>query len=175
MNTVLKKNLLLWAVIALIIANVAMLAIFYHTRIRERHPADNPGRFIQEQLGLDDAQRQKVIGLSDEHHRQTEALRHTIAVQEDSLFSLLRLSYPSDSLRDAIISRVAVSKGEMDRLAFEHFKRVRLLCRPDQQKKFDEIIHDVVRMISPLPPHRPPPPPAGGITPPPPPPPPGPQ
>ena len=37
---------------------------------------------------------------------------------------------------------------ESDRITFVHFQKVRALCRPDQQTKFDEVIGEVLKMMA---------------------------
>ena len=158
MNTLIKKNLLLWSVIILILANIAMLATFFITRVHKApHPAQTPALFIEKELGFDETQKQKFDELHKEHHDESEGIRRKINGEEDSLFSLLP-NASSDSAKEQLIKQLAFNKSEIDRMTFDHFRKVREMCNPTQQKKFDVIIHDVIRMIAPQPPQGPTPP-----------------
>jgi len=161
MNTLAKKNLLILTVIVLILANVTMLVIFFMTRIQKSpHPeAAAPAAFIEKQLGFDDQQQKKFDELRKEHHQGAQEIRRRINEEEDSLFSMLPNMTGSDSSREQLIKQIAFNKAEIDRMTFDHFRKVRKMCSPTQQKKFDEIIHDVIKMIAPPPPPGPPPPP----------------
>jgi periplasmic protein CpxP/Spy len=167
MDALRKKNLLLWAVILLIIANVVMLAAFFMTRMHKAPHAEgaSPAMFIEKELGFDTAQKERFKELHKQHHQETEDIRRKINEEEDSLFALIQS--PSDSTKELIIRELASNKSQIDRLTFEHFRKLREMCNPEQQKKFDNIIHDVIRMIAPPPPGRPagvpgaPPPPPG--------------
>jgi periplasmic protein CpxP/Spy len=171
MNSLAKKNLLLLTVIVLILANVTMLVIFFMTRIQKTpHPeAAAPATFIEKQLGFDEQQKQKFDDLRKTHHHEAEEVRRRINEEEDSLFSMLPNMTGSDSGREQLIKQIAFNKAEIDRMTFDHFRKVREMCSATQQKKFDEIIHDVIKMIAPPPPPgppgsppSPPPPPPGG-------------
>jgi periplasmic protein CpxP/Spy len=160
MNTLAKKNLLLWSVIILILANIMMLATFFITRVQKApHPSQTPAVFIEKELGFDESQKQKFDDLRKDHHNQSEEIRRKINEEEDTLFSLLPNSSASDSAKEQLIKQLAFNKSEIDRMTFDHFRKVREMCNPAQQKKFDVIIHDVIKMIAPQPPQRPPGPP----------------
>jgi periplasmic protein CpxP/Spy len=160
-------------VIILILANIVMLATFFIARVHKTpHPSQAPTLFIEKELGFDEAQKQKFDELHKEHHSEAEEVRRKINEEEDSLFSLLP-NVSSDSAKEQLIKQLAFNKSEIDRMTFDHFRKVREMCTPSQQKKFDAIIHDVIRMIAPQPPQGPPGPPGRPPLPPPPPPPPG--
>ena len=58
-------------------------------------------------------------------------------------------------LKKTAADNVAKNLEQLDLLTFDHFKQVRTICTSQQQKKFDEIIEDVLQMISSGPPHGP--------------------
>ena len=50
--------------------------------------------------------------------------------------------------KKAAADNVAKNLEQLDLLTFDHFKEVRTICTPAQQKKFDEIIEEVLQMIA---------------------------
>ena len=68
------------------------------------------------------------------------------------LFKLLQQPDVNDSTKKAAADNVAKNLERLDLLTFEHFKEVRAMCTPGQQKKFDEIIENVLQMIASGPP-----------------------
>lgn len=152
----------------LMIANVAMLVTFFMTRMHKGPHVEGaaPAKFIESQLGFDEQQKQKFDVLRKEHHHEAEEIRRKINEEEDSLFAMLPDMTGSDSSREQLIKQIAFNKAEIDRMTFDHFRKVREMCSATQQKKFDEIIHDVIKMIAPPPPPGPPPPPPGAPLPP---------
>lgn len=160
MNTV-KNKWLLWAVIILIIANVALLAtiwLFHHRQTRHVSPAE----FLVKELKFDDKQKDQLHQLANEHHRQAEKIQMQIRDARDSFFQMLKQPEINDSAKKIMSANIAAKLQELDLLTFDHFKQVRSICSPDQQKKFDEIIQNVLQMMAPPNEHdamhRPPPP-----------------
>lgn len=157
MNPSTKSNVILWAVIILIIANVVLLSAFFLTRMHhDPHSNQNPAGFIEKELGFDEKQKDEFNALHVAHHQETEELRRNINEEEDSLFSLLKGTAPLENNKTSLIRELGINKSQIDSLTFEHFKKLRALCNPQQQKKFDEIIRDVVKSIAPPPPPMPP-------------------
>ena len=175
MNLTAKKNIILWAVIILIIANVIMLSVFFMTRLHhDPHSVQNPAGYIERELEFDQKQKDEFHELHVQHHQETEGIQRDINKEEDSLFSLLKSNATDGNNKSLLIRELGFNKSQIDSLTFEHFKKLRALCNPQQQKKFDEIIQDVIKSIAPPPPPMPPhegaaPPPAPPMPPPPPP------
>jgi hypothetical protein len=80
---------------------------------------------------------------------------------QDSLHTLREkffdeLSSSSTSKADSLAGEIGKKQTELERLTYGHFRQVRALCDAGQQKKFDTVIQEALRMMAP-----PPPPPPG--------------
>ena len=157
MNPNTKNNLLTWLVVILILANLAVITLFWmaHHR-RQQRAVGTPQEFLVKQLGLNEKQQQQLHQLASEHHMQSEKIRGKIKDARDHFFDLLKQSNVTDSAKLEAAAPVADNLKQLDLLTFEHFRQVRMLCTPDQQKKFDEIINEVLQMIGGPPPGGPP-------------------
>jgi len=156
---------LTWLVVLLVLANIATITMFWLNR--PKHPAamqgERPKDFLVQELKLDAKQQEQLEGLVKEHREAAEALRKKIKESKDAFFALLKQPGVPDSAKQAAAKAVSVNTEELDLLTFNHFQKIRALCTPDQQKKFDEILQRVTSMIAqPRPPGGPGGPPPGG-------------
>jgi periplasmic protein CpxP/Spy len=54
----------------------------------------------------------------------------------------------TDSTKNIALKNISKATEALDLLTFNHFYKVRLLCNTTQQKKFNEIINEVVKMMA---------------------------
>jgi Spy/CpxP family protein refolding chaperone len=163
MNTVAKNKLLTWLVILLLVANAASIAMFWLSRGKKPPaPKGTPQEFLVRELKLDSKQQEQFDVLRKEHRKAADQLREKIKEAKESFFDLLKQANVTDSLKQSAAKNVSTYTEELDLLTLDHFQKLRALCTAEQQKKFDEIIQQVTRMMgAPRPPpgpHGPPPP-----------------
>jgi hypothetical protein len=174
-----NKRFFAIAIVLLLAANIATLILLW-THSRKGTP-DNPGprgeqvfEFVTKELGLDSVQQKAYAALRTEHQQGSKALQDSIRIAKDVFFGSLKDSSVSDATIMSQGQKVADAEERLEMLTFRHFQKLRTLCRPDQQQKFDKIIEDVLhRIAQPRGPGRPPrgqqgPPPVDGRMPPPP-------
>jgi Spy/CpxP family protein refolding chaperone len=154
MNTVAKNKLLTWLVILLLVANAASIAMFWLSRGKNPPPPKGtPQEFLVKELKLDSKQQEQFDSLRKEHRQAADQLREKIKAAKESFFDLLKQTNVSDSLKQSTAKAVSLFTEELDLLTLNHFQKIRSLCTPEQQKKFDEIIQQVTSMMAP--PHPP--------------------
>jgi protein CpxP len=151
MNTS-KNKILVWAVVLLIIVNVAVLTTIWLLHNKQRPGRGTPADYLVKELSLNNDQQNKLHELAKEHHSQSQEIRGRIKDARHQLFKLLQQPDVTDSIKKAAAGNVAKNLEELDLLTFNHFQKVRIICTPAQQKKFDEIIEDVLEMIASGPP-----------------------
>lgn len=179
MNSGSRNKLLTWLVVLLLIANAATIAFFWLNKAKQPMPSKGtPKEFLIKELKLDTKQQEQLTVLVKEHRQGAEQLRGKTREAKEALFDLLKQDNVSDSAKQAAAKRVSVNTEALDLLTLDHFQKIRALCTVEQQKKFDEIIHQVTTMLGqqrpPMgpgngPPQSPPPGGPGGEGPPPPP------
>ena len=163
-----KNKWLLWAVVILIVANIAVLGTIWYLHHNNEHRPNGPAEFLAKELNFNDQQKEQLHQMENEHHRQAEMIQREIKEARDSFFNLL--SNAADTINKKLLSGVIASKlQQLELMTFDHFAQVRNMCTPEQQKKFDQIIHHVLEMMAPprerepygheRGPHGPPPPP----------------
>jgi Spy/CpxP family protein refolding chaperone len=148
MNTGTKNKLLVWLVALLLVANAATITLFWLGRNkRPPEPKGSPREFLSKELSLDTKQQAQLEELVKEHRSAAEQVRPKIREAKEAFFELLKQPGVTDSAKQAAAKLVSVQAETLDLLTFGHFQKIRALCNADQQKKFDAIIQDVVRML----------------------------
>ncbi|CAN5303172.1 hypothetical protein BH09BAC2_BH09BAC2_04780 [soil metagenome] len=160
-----RNNILLTAVVVLIILNITALAIFFsHNKSPDPEAKGGPVYFLDKQIGFDSAQKIKIEALTKEHRQQSGIIRRRIGESKDYFFSFLKGNDSTGTNTDSVLDVIVADQRQLDKLAFQHFKKIRSLCNPQQQEKFDEVIEQTMRSVMPPPPpgNAPPPPPPIG-------------
>lgn len=143
-----KNKLLLWLVALLLIANAVTIAFFWLGRgHRPPQLKGSPQEFLSKELSLDTQQQTQLEELVKEHRSAAERIRPKIREAKETLFELIKQPGVTDSAKQAAAKAVSIQTEALDLLAFNHFQKIRALCTAEQQKKFDAIIQDVIRMI----------------------------
>jgi periplasmic protein CpxP/Spy len=151
-----KNRILIALVIFLVILNIACLSFVLFSPFRGGMPPPGGERgndpiqgFIERELNLTDQQRMEHRTVREQFFRHGDELRleRTGAMKE--LFELIR----KDSVSEEEVRRVTSKTGEVEtlrsRALYNHFRRIRQLCTPEQRKKFDAIITDVMKQVEP--------------------------
>ena len=143
-------------ILLLLTANIVTLAFLWTNRPGDKREKGMPPlaggqvfEFVSNELKLDSAQRAAYGRLRDGHQAAQRPLRDSIRKAKDDFFSLLQQANAPDSLIQAGSKRTTDAEQQLELLTFRHFQQLRAICNADQQKKFDEIIQDVLRRMGP--------------------------
>lgn len=144
-------------IIALLLINTATLAFMW---MQNRPGGPIPPResvfdFLTRELKLDEEQRRQYEALRDEHHAMVEELQHTSRQLHQQYFSQLHGAKTDSATILDMAENMAGIQKQIDLITFYHFQKVRTICRPEQQKRFDVVIEEALRMMAPRPPHGP--------------------
>lgn len=139
-------------VILLLINIFTLTFMWIHHPPRPPFPGHGPGRpgngmMLAQQLNFNEDQQKQFEKLRNEHHESLEDFRDKGRDLHDQFFELLR-TVPTDSVKVAqLADEIAANQKSIELMTFHHFEKVRGLCTPEQQKEFDKIIRDVIRMV----------------------------
>jgi len=135
-----RKEKLLWlTIIVFAVLNVSCLAfILLERNSRPPHRVD---KIIIKGLQLDDNQIIKFEGLKHQHRQAMVQIDVEMKQPMEQYFGLLSQSggnnqHTKDSL-EALIA--GLYKEKLD-VTYSHFADLKAICRPDQQKKMEEIM-----------------------------------
>lgn len=153
-------------IVVLLSINIATLAFMWYSNGRHgRNPRHQDiGAFLSEELHFSEAQQNQFDILKHDHQDKVKDLRDKNRAFHDHFFDMLAKNV-SDSIQlNNALDSIVTTQKQIEMVTFYHFKAVRAICTSAQQKKFDEVIDDALRMMSPGqqdppkgPPHGPPP------------------
>ena len=146
-----NRNLLI-IIGVLLLTNIAVLVYFLgakkpsgtDTSVNDR---DRSGvaEMLQKEVGFNDEQTAQYKLLKEKQKQTIRPMYDDMRKAKDSLFRLLSYPGTSDSLLGRVSDAIAQKQKAIDLQTFNHFKRVRTLCTPEQQPKYDSM---VLRMFS---------------------------
>ena len=142
-----KTKFLTIAVIALLVLNGALIVFLWMGHRRLNPPPPKNGRppaaaFLIKNLDFDENQTTLYDGLRKAHRAAKDSLQNTLRRSREIYFK----GIPTDDTSK--LAEIGEIQKESDRITFVHFQKVRALCRPDQQTKFDEVIGEVLKMMA---------------------------
>ncbi len=141
------------AIAVLLLLNIATLT-FLWTHRPPPPGSRGPFMFLVKATDMDDAQQAAYRQLRDAHRSKVEAFQKQNSQIRGQLIDLLAQKDENDPAVQQLVDSIGVVKRQEELLMFEHFRRVREICRPDQQVKFDAAIGEAIQSMAP--PGRPP-------------------
>jgi len=150
LNSEVMENLRFYkiAIALLLLLNIGTLAFMW----AHRPPppgSRGPYMFIVKATGMDDAQQAAYRQLRDAHRAEMDEYRTQNSQIRRQLFDLLAQNDEKASQVQQLTDSIATVKRQEELLTFEHFRRVREICRPDQQARFDAAIGEAVQSMGP--------------------------
>ena len=137
-------------------ANVVTLAILWMHNKKEPPavivppgPQEQVFEFVTRELKLDTAQQEAYAKLREEHQAGVRPMQDSLRKLKDRFFSLLQQASPTDSLIQRYSREAADLDQQLTLFTFRHFQKLRAICNPEQQQRFDKIIEEVIHRLAP--------------------------
>ena len=117
-------------------------------------PGGHPGPrdFIIHELKMDAKQEEAYDVLIKAHRAAVDDIQNEIRLERDSLVALLGKATIDQFAVKFLTDKIGRDQSKLEIITFQHFTEVRKICTPEQQKKFDDIIREALRMMGPPPP-----------------------
>jgi Spy/CpxP family protein refolding chaperone len=138
----------------LLTANIVTLVLLWTNKKVDREyfmPQPQPGgqvfEFINNELNLDAAQQSTYKTLREEHQAGIRPVHDSMRKAKDRLFDLLQQENVAEATMLEYGKRIGELEQQRDVITFKHFQKLRAICNKEQQKKFDNIIQDVLRRM----------------------------
>lgn len=146
-----KVKILTIMVILLFIINVVTIAgtwrIIDPQTMRLITPPPNTKDYIINKLGLDERQQEVFEELRTEHFEEMRELQHQIHKEKKSMFDLLKSASPDTAITYAHLAQIMQYEERLERITFEHFRKVRAICNDEQKQHLDAIIAQIMHMM----------------------------
>jgi Spy/CpxP family protein refolding chaperone len=179
MNFFEKPKILTFIIMALLVLNFATLAfMWFHRpphpremgpdmdRMHEGPPGHErgpereggPADFIQHELNFNQQQKDQFENLKKEHQDAMKNVHDDMKKNKDEIFSYITKGQNDSVKINQLADNIGKDQKQIELATYTHFQKVRAMCDDTQKKKFDGIIGEVLRMMTPPDPeHRPPP------------------
>lgn len=146
-----RETLLTIAVAILFLLNAGIIGFLLFNRMPHHPPHHRPpiDRIIIEGLGLDNRQQEQFEELKHDHRSQMIVLDSEYNAVVEEYFNLLRSDTTGVSVKDSSESRIAAIQTKRAQVTLEHFRQLKQICTPEQQRKFDSIIPKLVQVMMP--------------------------
>jgi periplasmic protein CpxP/Spy len=141
------NKLLVFAAIALLIINVVLAYFLWNSK--KQHPREkrggDRGDWIVNELKLDDNQKAEHKKIKDAHFAAMKPIFDSITSARRNLYELLKDSTVSDSIVNSYTRIIGENHAKLSQNTFDHFKKIRAICNPEQQRKLDTLVQKVVQ------------------------------
>jgi Spy/CpxP family protein refolding chaperone len=140
------NKLLAFAVIALLIINGVLVYLVWNGKRQHNRGGQNRNMsdWLAKELNEDEKQKTEHSKLRDAHFASIKPLFDSVSAYKKGLFSLLKETSASDSLVQLYTNKISQTEAEISKNIFQHFKNVRAILNPDQQKKYEEIVQKMM-------------------------------
>lgn len=151
-----KTKVLLFLVGILLLTNIALVVFFVGKKDRPAsHNGPRPDRssmmkgFLKDTVGFDDQQLSQYENIRQQHDERMKGLFEQMRIAKLDFYSLVNKP-GADSASQAAAASIGEKQKAVDLAFFNHFREVRMLCRPEQQPKYDSLVQRIIRrMVSP--------------------------
>lgn len=152
-----KNRLLIFLIAGLLISNILLVVFMMKGRGPghhgpPHHKGEGPRELIIERLHLDAAQITKYDTLIQKHRSNLKEYEETLLELKKNLYSNLKNKTDKATIYYSI-DGIAKVQAEIEHVHYAHFEDIKNLCKPEQQKYFDELVNELARIFS----HGPPP------------------
>ena len=139
-----KIRVLTISVICLVLINLVLIGGIL---IGGPKPFREPKMFIIERLDFTTAQVLEYEDLIEVHKNDVAKNGKEIKALKDELY--LTLIINDEAKQSKIIEEIVLSKKKIEILHLNHFKDIKLICKPEQQEKFSKLVEELPRLFLP--------------------------
>lgn len=146
-----RTKLLTITVLGLLIINIGTLSFLFFSS-RSNHGGghgpnhvmmEGPKKIISERLNFDGHQQELFEKIVLEHKEQMHTLSTKARHLHDELFGLLKSENFNANLKDSLLNEISVNQKNLDNLNFDHFQKIKSICKPQQLSAYNELIEEL--------------------------------
>jgi protein CpxP len=148
-----KIKLLTIAVVVLFVLNIGILAFLYMQKPSHAPPGrpgsrgEGPKKIIAERLHFDKDQIAEYEKLISTHRAAVGTLEKDIRQTKNRLYATLIKD--NQAGKDSLEKRLGEVQGQMEAVHYNHFVSIKALCKPEQQRYFNELTTELARFFAP--------------------------
>ncbi|MGB3006643.1 MAG: hypothetical protein WBC06_09050 [Chitinophagaceae bacterium] len=142
------NKILTIAVVLLLITNIALVAFMMYGKGKKgskKVSGKDPTEIMAKELGMTEDQKKQHKLLKDEHFKTQKPYFDSLRSAKTAFFQLTKVPDVNDSTINSYYQKVANWQSQIDKLTFEHFRKVRTLFNAEQLPKFDEFVQKMMQ------------------------------
>jgi len=153
MNNPSRNRTLVFIIIVLLLANIAILIYFLWLKepartVRNNGNTDRFAEALKKDVGFSETQIARYKELKDAKWDKIKSRFDELRLAKDNFFRLISVENVSDSLLNNAADTVAQRQKSLDMQAFIHLKELRKVCTPEQEPKYDSLVQRVFHRIT---------------------------
>jgi protein CpxP len=144
-----KTKVLIFVIMVLLVANVAMLLSF---GMKKPEKQNEHGRgpnvmssILQEQVGFSNQQMDKLKDLRKQHWDKMHQLFEVMRQAKIGFYQNISKPEISDSTLQTEAAKIGETQQAIDIQTFRNFRELRALCTPEQLPRYDSLIPGVIQ------------------------------
>lgn len=139
-----KYKFLILVIIGLLLSN----GVLFFMLIKSHQRKGGPKNIIIDKLHFDKEQIKNYEVYIQQHRKATNDNEETMNKLRSNLFK--QLKYKQDTAKvDSLILIIAKQQYIAEKINYNHFLEIKRLCKPSQQKDFDELTNEISNLFSP--------------------------
>ncbi|MGB8190515.1 MAG: hypothetical protein WCF67_01290 [Chitinophagaceae bacterium] len=149
-----RNKVLLFLVGILLLTNIVLVIFFVGKKDKPDHNnGPRPSRaavmkgYLKDSVGFDEQQLARYEDVRDRHDENMKSLFEQMRNAKLEFYKLINNPGATDSASSAAAAAIGQKQQAVDLAFFNHFREVRMLCRPDQQPKYDSLVQRIVRKM----------------------------
>ncbi|MCW3119706.1 MAG: hypothetical protein JWM28_3788 [Chitinophagaceae bacterium] len=148
-----KNKTLVFIIVVLLLANVAMLVYFLWLKqpdkpVRADKNSDRFAEALKKDVGFSDTQLAQYKQLKEAKWDKIKLRFDDLRKAKDNFFRLIGVENINDSILNNAADSIAQRQKSLDLQAFIHLKELREVCSPEQQPKYDSLVQRIFHRIT---------------------------
>ena len=152
-----KQRMIVWAIIVLVILNLGTLATLWINHFQRIAPPPRSGfgppkqarTFLTRELAFTEDQKEQLKTLQTRQMAQMDALQHDIDDLKRRMMDELLTSSAETGTIDDLAGEIGEIEAKKSRLVYTHLEEIRDLCTPQQRKRYNGIIQEILQIMKP--------------------------
>ena len=138
-----KFKFLKLIIIGLLVSNGVLLFMLFKEHVRK----GGPKAIIIEKLHFDKEQIKNYETYIQQHRKAIDNNEAILNKLRSSLFE--QIKYKQDTTKiDSLMSKIAKQQNLAEKINYNHFLEIKRLCKPSQQKYFNELTTEIANLFS---------------------------
>ena len=143
-----NNNILTIAVVLLLLTNIALVVFMFMGKNKQDgkpRGRKDPFEAMAKELNMTDQQQKDFKQLREDHFKTIRPYMDSVRSAKTAFFALIKDANTNDSTINVYNQRVMDQQSRLDKMTFDHFRRVRNLFTAEQQPKFDSFMQKMMQ------------------------------